>query len=323
MSETPSPTLMGSGEFTYEVHEWAKLPEDFAFGDIGGVAVDSKDQVYVFNRSRFPMMVFDREGNLLRTWGHDVFNTAHGIHIDADDHIWCTDTGDHTVRKFTPEGKLLLTVGAPGDPAPAMSGRPFNRCTHSALSPEGDLYVTDGYGNARVHKFSPDGKHLFSWGGPGIDPGEFNLAHNIWCDGDGWVYVADRENHRVQVFNRDGKFETEWHHLHRPCALCASRNANPLFYVAELPPGGRSSQMYPNLGARVTVVTPQGKIIARVGADRPGTSLGQFVAPHGVAVDSHGDIYVSEVAQGAWSQMMQDPKPEYVRTFRKLVKRPA
>jgi len=102
------------------------------------------------------------------------------------------------------EGKVLMTLGMPGKPAPYMSGEPFHRCTHTALSPTGDLYVSDGYGNSRVHKYSPDGKLLMSWGGPGTDPGEFNIAHNITCDADGWVYVADRENHRVQVFDGNG-----------------------------------------------------------------------------------------------------------------------
>ena len=100
-----------------------------------------------------------------------------------------------------------------------MSGEPFHRCTHTALSPKGEIYVSDGYGNARVHKYTPDGKLLMSWGEPGTDPGEFNIVHNIVCDADGWVYVADRENHRVQVFDGNGKYETQWNNLHRPCAL--------------------------------------------------------------------------------------------------------
>src|SRR5262249_52404420 len=127
-----------------------------------------------------------------------------------DDTIWLTDDGDHTVRQCTLEGKVLLTLGISGKPAPFMSGEPFHRCTHTAMSPQGDIYVSDGYGNSRVHKYAPNGKLLLSWGGPGTDPGEFNIAHNISCDADGWVYVADRENHRVQVFDGNGKYETQW-----------------------------------------------------------------------------------------------------------------
>jgi NHL repeat-containing protein len=193
---------LGTGEFRYEVLEdWAKLPDGWTLRDAAAVAVDSKDRVYVFNRSEHPMMVFDREGNFLRSWGEGVFRNAHGIHIGSDQTLYCTDDGDHTVRKCTLEGKVLLEIGIPGKPSPYMSGEPFHRCTHTALSPRGDIYIADGYGNARVHKYSPDGKLLLSWGEAGTDPGQFNIPHNICCDPDGWVYVADRENHRVQVLD--------------------------------------------------------------------------------------------------------------------------
>ena len=130
-------------------------------------------------------MEFDREGNFLRSWGEGTFPRAHGLHIDAEDNLWCTDDGGHFVRKCTPEGKVLLEIGVPGQPAPYMSGLPFHRCTHTALSPKGEIYVSDGYGNARVHKYSPDGKLLHSWGEPGTGPGQFNIAHNIATDAEG------------------------------------------------------------------------------------------------------------------------------------------
>ena len=117
-----------------------------------------------------------------------------------------------------------------------MSGEPFHRCTHTAMAPNGDIYVSDGYGNARVHKYAPDGRLLLSWGGPGTDPGEFNIAHNITCDADGWVYVADRENHRVQVFDGNGKYETQWNNLHRPCGIFMPGGKCPVCYVGELGP---------------------------------------------------------------------------------------
>src|SRR6266404_4671322 len=161
------------------------------------------------DRGRHPMVVFDRDGNFLRSWGEGVFRRAHGVHMAPDDTLWLTDDGDHTVRHCTLDGKVLLTNGVPGAPKPYMRGEPFHRCTHTALSPQGDLYVSDGYGNARVHKFAPNGTLLRSWGEPGTDPGQFNIAHNICCDADGWVYVADRENHRVQVFDGNGKFEMQ------------------------------------------------------------------------------------------------------------------
>ena len=156
--------------------------------------------------------------------------------------------------KCTLEGKVLLAIGVPGEPAPFMSGEPFNRCTHTALSPEGDIYVSDGYGNARVHKYLA-GRQAAS---PGASPApiraQFNIAHNICCDDEGWVYVADRENHRVQVFDGNGKYETQWNNLHRPCGLCMTRGRNPLAYIGEIGPGMAVNAKAPNIGPRVSIV---------------------------------------------------------------------
>ncbi len=150
--------ILGDGAFRYRVEaDWAKLPDGWSFNDVAAVAVDHKDRVYVFNRGEHPMIVFDREGNFMRSWGEGLFSRAHGLHIGADETLYCTDDGDHTMRRCTLEGEVLLTLGIPGKPAPYMSGEPFHRCTHTALSPQGDLYISDGYGNARVHKYSPDG----------------------------------------------------------------------------------------------------------------------------------------------------------------------
>jgi DNA-binding beta-propeller fold protein YncE len=289
--------VLGSGEYEYEeIRDWAKLPDGWYLDDVAAVAVDSKDQVYVFNRGNHPMIVFDRDGNCLRSWGEGLFKRAHGLFIGPDETIYCTDDGDHTMRACTLDGKVLMTLGIPNKPAPYMSGEPFHRCTHTALSPQGDIYVSDGYGNARVHKYSPDGKLLFSWGEPGTDPGQFNIAHNICCDADGWVYVADRENHRVQVFNGDGKYETQWYNMHRPCGLCMGMGSDPNFYIGELGPGMNVNMNMPNIGPRVSIVTNKGETLARLGVQPGGYDAGQFIAPHGLAVDRHGDIYVGEVS---------------------------
>ena len=193
---------LGSGNFRYEVEEgWGQLPPGWSFREVAAVGVDKNDNVYCFSRGQHPIIVFDRDGNFLRSWGAGTFKRAHGITMGPDDTIYLTDDGDHTVRQCTLDGKVLLTLGIPGTPAPYQSGEPFNRCTHVALSPKNEIYVSDGYGNSRVHKYSPDGKLLLSWGEPGCDPGQFNIVHNICTDRDGWVYVADRENHRVQVFD--------------------------------------------------------------------------------------------------------------------------
>ena len=314
--------VMGSGDFRYRVDEgWGRLPPGWSFGEVAAVATDRRDRVYVFNRGDHPMIVFDREGNFLSSWGEGLFARAHGLHYGADDYLYCTDMGDHTVRKCTPDGKVLLTIGVPGTAAPFMSGRPFCRCTHSALSPKGEIYVSDGYGNACVHKFAPDGRLMISWGGCGTEPGQFNLPHNIWCDGNGWVYVADRENHRVQVFDADGRFETQWNNLHRPMALCMVGGACPCCLIAEAGPDLAINRDYPNLGPRITVTDLQGRPLARLGASRRGYASGHFVAPHGLAVDSAGDIYVAEVTASAWPLTFPDrPMPDPLRCLQKLVK---
>jgi hypothetical protein len=315
--------VLGSGEHRYRVVEgWGKLPDGWNLTDVGAVAVDSKDRVYVFNRGEHPMVVFDREGNFLRSWGEGLFPRAHGLHIDSDDNLYCTDDGDHTVKKCTPDGKVLLTIGIPGRPAPFMSNTPFNRCTHTALSPKGEIYVSDGYGNSCVHKFTPDGKLIKSWGETGSDPGQFNLVHNIVADDDGYVYVADRENHRVQVFDGNGKYETQWNNLHRPCALCCCGGKKPNFIVGELGPGMPVNLAYKNLGPRLTIVDHQGKKIGRLGGENgPGLETGKFLAPHGLALDSRGDIYLGEVGVTNWKTSFPDtPMPNVVRCLQKLEK---
>ncbi len=146
--------LLGSGDFTYRPdRSWGSLPPGLVLGDVAAVAVDPDDNVYLFNRGPHPMVVLDRNGSFLRSWGEGVFRNPHGIHIGPDGAIYCTDDGDHSVRKCTSEGRVLMTLGTPGKPAPYMSGQPFCRCCHTALSPSGDIYVADGYGNAQIHHY--------------------------------------------------------------------------------------------------------------------------------------------------------------------------
>jgi DNA-binding beta-propeller fold protein YncE len=317
MSET-----FGAGEYVYRAVEgWAKWPEDWNLHDVAAVGIDKNDNVYAFHRGDHPMVVFDRNGNVLRTWGEGTFKRAHGVHMGADDTIYLTDDADHTVRRCSLDGKVLLTIGIPGTPAPFMSGEPFRQCTHTALSPKGEIYVSDGYGNACVHKYSPDGKLLKTWGEPGTDPGQFNIVHNIVTDSDGWVYVADRENHRVQVFDGNGKYETQWNNLHRPCALCrCGGGKQPTFIIGELGPGLAVNRKVPNLGPRLSIVDAKGKRIARLGGENgPGLEAGKFLAPHGIAMDSKGDIYIGEVGVTDWKTSFPDtPMPKVVRCLQKL-----
>jgi hypothetical protein len=310
---------LGSGEWSFEVNEsWAKIPDDIVLGDCAAVGVDSKDNVYAFNRGDHPVAVFDKDGNLLRTWGEGVFTRPHGVHVAPDDTIWLTDDGDHTVRHCTLDGKVLMTLGVPGKPAPFMSGEPFHRCTHTALAPNGDIYVSDGYGNARVHRYSPDGKLLMSWGEPGTDPGQFNIVHNICTDADGWVYVADRENHRVQVFDGNGKYEAQWNNLHRPCGIFMTHTHRPICYIGELGPVQPVNRNSPNLGPRVSIVDNQGKLLSRIGDPHAGTAPTSFIGPHGLAVDSRGDLYVGEVCWTLWPGLFPgQPHPPGLRALQK------
>jgi DNA-binding beta-propeller fold protein YncE len=316
--------ILGTGENRYRVVEdWAKLPEGWELKDVASVAVDSKDRVYVFNRGEHPMVVFDSNGNFLDSWGEGTFPHAHGLHIDANDFLYCTDDRGHFVRKCTTEGKVLLEIGIPGEPSAYMSGLPFHRCTHTALSPDGDIYVTDGYGNARIHKYSPDGKLLLSWGEPGTDPGQFNIPHNIVTDEEGWVYVADRENHRVQVFDRNGKYETQWNNMHRPCGLYCCGGHKPRFLIGELGPmgSGAVNRHHANIGPRLSIVDREGKVIARLGGEAgPGLEPGKFIAPHGLAVDKRGDIYVGEVSYAEYPRFWDTPIPWRMRSLQKLQK---
>src|SRR2546426_7395162 len=235
---------VGGGNFSYlpEAH-WARLPAGWSFVEVAGVASDSEDRVYVFNRGEHPVIVFDRDGNFLGSWGERIFRRPHGIFIGNGNDVYCVDDQDHTVRKFTVEGRLLLTLGTSGQPSDTgatgndyrtiqRAAPPFHFPTNVALSPKGELYVSDGYGNARVHKFSARGDLLFSWGEPGSGPSQFQLPHGIAVGPDETVFIADRENSRIQLFGPDGRFLRQWIDVARPCQVFVDARGD--VYVAEL-----------------------------------------------------------------------------------------
>jgi len=271
----------GSGSIGFEVVEgWGRLSEGWSFGHVIGVAVDSQDDVYVLNRSEHPVIIFDSGGNFKSSWGEGVFAAPHGIYIH-NKIAYIADYKDHTVRKFTLDGKLLRTWGTKDQPG--AEGEPFNRPTDAAIAPTGEMYISDGYGNARVHKYSEDGELLFSWGERGSGPGQFDLSHDVWVAKDGRVFVADRQNHRIQIFTPDGEYITEWTGFKQPCSVYIDEEE--LVYVAELQ-------------ARFTILDIEGNIVARWGGEKSKDS-GLFIAPHCSWVDSKGDLYVGETLEGS------------------------
>ena len=277
-------TTVGTGKYTYDlVENWTKLPAGETFGNVSAVATDSHDQVYVFQRKDPPVLVFDRDGTYRRCWGSRVFANPHGIYI-ADDIVYLTDREDSVCLTYTLDGKPLQVLGQrgvhsdtgcekPGALVPHAAG-PFNYPTEMVPGPTRDLYVTDGYRNARVHRFAADGHLRRSWGEGGkTAPGHFHLPHSLIVDEEGKVYVCDRENNRIQVFSADGEFLTIWPDLRRP--LDISRDRDGIFYISE---GGVNG-----LSPRISLMDKHGNVVARWDS----------LSAHGSWVDAHGDIYLA------------------------------
>jgi DNA-binding beta-propeller fold protein YncE len=288
---------------------------------VAAVSCDSRGRVLVFNRGEHPVMVFDSEGTFLGSWGEGLITRAHGITVGPGDLVYCSDDLGHTVRQFTADGRLLNTWGTPGHPSPTgatsmdyrtiqQAGPPFHYPTNVALAPDGHFYVSDGYGNARVHQFAPDGRLVRSWGEPGDGPGQFHLPHGIVVDRQGIVYVADRENSRIQLFSPEGEFLAEWRDLARPCEVALDSEGNLL--VAEL---GYRCAMWPGTtapcpdpsGGRVSILSPRGEVLARWGGGREPTAPGDFFAPHDICADAAGNVYVAEVVMSAGGERGEVP----------------
>ncbi len=301
------------------VEGWGKLPLGYRYLECSDVAVDSKDNVYVLCRAERPVVVFDREGDFLRAWGAGMFKRPHGISIGPEDELWLVDDVGHAVFKSTFEGKVLLALATPGIPAESQSGRPFNRPTKVAVCPRsGNIYVADGYGNARVHKFDPLGQHLLSWGEGGTDPGCFNTPHCVAVDPLGTVFVADRENGRIQRFDSQGRYLGQWNNLHRPNSIVRDSRREGCFFIGEGPTHLTINAAVPNIGSRVTILSPQGDTVGRIGEAFGGEMPGQILDPHGIALDSRGDLYVAETSYSFRGR--HETPPRELRSLQKFAR---
>ena len=263
---------IGAGDFRYEYQPgWARLPSGMSLQGPSGVAVDSTDHVYVFQRRGPAVLKFDRSGQMQGVWQRQdgVPADAHHIHVGPDDTVYLTDRDAHQVLLYDTGGHFLRSLGTRDQ---AALQAPFNHPADVCAAPSGELYVADGYGNSSIHRFSAAGDYIASFGSPGSGPGQFRVPHSVRVSHDGRVYVADRENHRVQVFTSEGDFLTEWTDF--KCPMGVHIDANQVVYVTDQIP-------------RVSIYSLDGELLAR------GRT---FEGAHQVYTDSEGSIYGIDTA---------------------------
>ncbi len=282
---------------------WPALPEDHVLGVCAGVGVDSHNRVFVFHRggrqwttpfSTEPIaaatvsVIDGPSGKLLGSWGAGQFIMPHGLTIDGEDHVWLTDVGLHQVFKFTHDGKLLVALGERGQSG--ADAAHFNLPTDVAVLPDGSFYVSDGYKNTRVVKFAADGRYEFEWGGMGDGPGQFNLPHGIAVDARGRVFVCDRTNSRLQVFDARGKFLAQWKgpQIGRPYGVDVGPDGH-VFIVDGGDPAADTAER-----GKAVELDAEGRVLDTFGS--PGKRPGQFQTGHDIAVAPDGAVYVAEGA---------------------------
>jgi peptidylamidoglycolate lyase len=297
------------------VHGWPVLPPGEVLGAVSGVGVDSNGDVFVFRRAnrvalpsgdydptpipRPTVLVFNgRSGALVAKWGANTFAMPHGLFVDRQDNVWLTDVAYHLVTKYSHDGRLLLTIGERG--VPGDDETHFNRPTDMSVAEDGSIYVSDGYRNSRIVKFSPEGKFLFQWGTKGAGPGQFDVPHGIALDGRGQVYVADRGNSRVQIFNPRGAFVAEWkgEALGRPYDVAMSKNGQ-----AVVIDGGDQPKLPPDRSG-VAILDFGGQVVEQFG--RFGNQDGQFMMAHDVAIAPDGAIYVGDITGGRVQKFVRE-----------------
>jgi sugar lactone lactonase YvrE len=288
-----------------EVDHWAQLPAGADFGQVISVNVDRHGNIWAFQRINPPIMEFDPSGKLLKSFGDGMFIQAHGMDIDREGNIWVTDAGNRNgkgeqVFKFSPDGKVLMTLGKAG--VPGEGPDTFNGPADVAIAPNGDIFIADGHNNTRVVKFSKDGTFIKAWGQKGSAPGEFKVVHSLAFDSKGRLFVADRGNQRIQIFDQDGKFLAEWKQFGSPSGIYIDKN--DVMYVADSdsntknnPGWKRGIRVGSAKDGKVTAFIPDPQPDPDSDAPDPRSRLKISVtsAAEGVAADSEGNIYGAEV----------------------------
>jgi DNA-binding beta-propeller fold protein YncE len=263
------------------VKNWAQLPEGWNFGETSGVAVDKSDNVWVFNRGRHPVIEFDKNGKMLRAWNEVPVVSSHGIRVDNDGFIWLIDVAGHQVLKMTPEGRLVLRIGGVGGaPGNDESKEAFNRPTGVIFAPNGDFFISDGYVNSRVVKYGRNADFITKWGRKGTGDSEFNLVHDVALDSKGRLYVADRSNSRIQIFDQNGAFIGKWTNVGQPGGVDYAAKEDALY-------------MCDGLNDRVVKLNLDGQVLGTLGSH--GKTEGKFDFVHNIAIDSTGALYTAEI----------------------------
>jgi len=277
---------------------WPRKPAEYKWADMTGIAVDRQDRVWIYTRSQPVVQIYAEDGTFLKAWTDVEHKSAHYMKFDPEGNVWLADNGLHTVRKFSPEGKLLMTLGTPGQPGEDESH--FKQPTDMTVTPAGNIFVTDGYGNSRVVHFDKTGKFVKAWGKKGKGPGEFDLPHGIVADSKGRLYVADRSNVRVQVFDQEGKFLEKWENILVPWCLWITPKDEIWTCGSTPPPPGAGTAMtgIPPHDQVIVKFDTSGKVLFRWapakgadGQEKPGET--NWV--HTVAPDSRGNLYAGDI----------------------------
>lgn len=284
----------------YEVDvDWPKKPLPHRWRYVTGVDVDDQDRIWIVNQMDPPVQCYDREGNLVEAWGDGQFSFPHFLRVAPDGNIWVADFRRHVIRKFTQKGELLLTLGTldeAGSDNDHLSGP-----TDIAVAENGDLFVTDGYGNNRIMHYDAEGKFIKTWGELGQEAGQLAQPHAITIDSEGKLYVAERNNCRIQIFDQDGNSLDQWRYLVNPWGLWMTDD-DELLVSGSAP--ARWKADFGNLGNPPPTqlvakfdLTGRMKELWVLPLSKPGTmNPGELDWVHAIAADSDGNIYLGDVA---------------------------